>query len=98
MHQRFGRFSSPSICLKCILQAGDCVRGIGVHRTADDLSDLHEAKSVVEKRFDGDLIRGIHNSRHRASHPKRFIPQVETRKSVMVGLTEVQLSDLGEVQ
>lgn len=98
MHQRFGLFSSPSICLERILQAADRVRGMGVHRTADDLGDLHEAKSVVEKRFDGDLIRGIHNGRHRASHSKRFVPKVETRKAVMVGLTEGQLSDLSKIQ
>ena len=98
MHQRFGLFSSPSIDFQRIIKASNLSRGMSLHRTADDLRDFTETEAMVEERLDGDFVRRIHRSRHRAADPKRLVSEIETRKAIMVGFAKGQLSDLRQIQ
>lgn len=98
MHQRFSLFSSPSISFQCIIKAGNLLMGMSFHRTANDLRDFTEAEAMIEERIDGDFVRGIHGGRHGAADSKRFVPEIETRKAIMVGLAKGQLSNLRQIQ
>lgn len=98
MHQRFGLFSSPSIRFQRIVQAGDLLISMSVHRTADNVRDFTETKAVVEERLDGNFVCRIHRRRHGAADSERLVPEIEARKAIMVGLAEGQLSDLRQIQ
>lgn len=98
MHQRFGLFASPSISFQRIIEAGNLLIGMSLHRTANDLRDFTEAKAMVEERLDRDFIRRIHRGGHRAADAKRLVPEIEARKTIMVGFAKSQLSDLRQIQ
>lgn len=98
MHQRFCLFSGPSIRFQRIVEAGNFLMGMGLHRTANDLGYFTEAKAMVEERLDGDFVRRIHRSGHGAADSERLVPEVEARKAIMVGLAKCQLSDLRQIQ
>ena len=98
MHQRVGLFSSPSIRFQRIIKAGNLSMNMRLHRTTNDLRDFTKAKAMVEECLDGNLVRRIHRGRHGATDSKRFVPEVEARKAVMVGFTEGQLPDFRQVQ
>ena len=95
MHQRFRLFSSPSIRFQRVIEAGNFLMGMSLHRTANDLRDFTETKAMVEKRLDGDFVRGIHRGGHGPADAKRFVPEVEARKAMMVRFAKGQLPDLG---
>src|SRR5689334_6129493 len=98
MHHRFGLFSSPSIDFQRIIKASNFSRGMGLHRTANDLRDFTEAEAMIEERLDGDFVRRIHRSGHSTADPKRLVSEIETRKAIMVGFAKGQSSNLRQIQ
>ena len=89
MHQRFSLFSSPSIRFQRIIKAGNLLMRMRLHGTANDLRDLTKAKAMVEECIDGDFVGRIHRGRHGPADPKRFVPEIEARKTIMVGFAKV---------
>ena len=98
MHQRSSLFSGPSISFQCIVKAGNFLMGMSLHRSADDLRDFTEAKAMVEEGLDGDFVRRIHRSGHRAADSEGLVSEIEAREAIMVGFAKGQLSNLRQIQ
>lgn len=68
---------------------------MSLHRTPNNLRNFTEAKAMVEKRLDGDFVRGVHRGGHGPADAKRLVPEVEARKAMMVRFAKGQLPDFG---
>ena len=60
------------------------------HDGFDDLRNLSESNSFVQKGTDGLLIRGVHRGRQRAAFGQGAIREPDARKTVEIGRFEVQ--------